>query len=155
MRAKVEQISEHHFQYKVRKFVGDVDTPFVGEAPKDLMGPNPKELLLSALCACTATDVVDLMKKFGVIYKAFSVEARADLTEQHPKVFSEIELIYHVDGAGAKAEMITEAVKRSTHQYSGIAAMLSKNSAIKYTVRVNGVILDSGNAEFTNPFRKS
>lgn len=32
MRTKVEQISEHHFQYKVRKFVGDVDTPFVGEA---------------------------------------------------------------------------------------------------------------------------
>lgn len=154
MRVRVEKISEHHFQYRVRKFVGDVDTPFVGETPKELKGPNPKELLLSALCACTATDVVDLMKKFGVTYKSFSVEARADLTEQHPRVFSEIELIYHVDGADANAQMIAEAVKRSTHQYSGIAAMLSKNSAINYTVQVNNEILDSGSADFANPFRK-
>lgn len=115
--------------------MGDIDVTNPGENPQ---GPTPKEMLLAALCSCTGTDVIDLMAKFKVTYESFELEAKAPLTETHPKMFSRIDLSYFVVGPDIDATQVVEAAKRSTHQYSGTAAMLSKACPIFYTVNVNG-----------------
>lgn len=134
MRAHVQRVDGHHFQFSIRGMKGDIDVP-ANEAAS--VGPSPKELLLAALCGCTGTDVIDLMAKFQVTYDSFELEARAPLTDKHPKVFSRIDLSYYVKGNGIDATKVVEAAKRSTHQYSGTAAMLSKACPIFYTVHVN------------------
>lgn len=135
MRARVKKIDGHHFQFEVRGMHGDIDVTPPEVAPQ---GPTPKELLLSALCACTGTDVIDLLAKFQVTYDSLELEAKAPLTDKHPKVFSRIDLSYLVKGSSLDATKVIEAAKRSTHQYSGTAAMLSKACPIFYTVHVNG-----------------
>lgn len=113
---------------------GDIDVTAPDQAPQ---GPTPKEMLLAALCCCTGTDVIDLMAKFQVQYDSFELEAKAPLTDKHPKVFSRIDLSYHLKGSSVDATQAVEAAKRSTHQYSGTAAMLSKACPIYYSVWVN------------------
>lgn len=49
-------------------------------------GPSPKKLMLASLLAgCTAFDIVSLLKKMRVEFSDFQVEAKAYLTEEHPK----------------------------------------------------------------------
>ena len=144
MRANVERIDQHHFRFTIRGMTGDIDVTAEG-AP---LGPSPKELILAALCGCTGTDVVDLLKKFGVEYQKFELQARADLTDKHPKVFKGINLQYSISGPSDKNDLIIDAIKRSTHQYSGTAAMLSKACPIDYKIFVNDQLIGSGNVEF-------
>lgn len=146
MRAKVERIQQHHFRFSIRGMTGDIDVA-VEEKP---MGPSPKELILAALCGCTGTDVVDLLKKFGVEYEKFELEARAEITDTHPKIFKGIGLQYFISGSTDKNELIVEAVKRSTHQYSGTAAMLSKACLIEYKIFANQELIGSGVADFSS-----
>lgn len=146
MRAKVTRVADHHFLFHIRGMEGHIDVPI---DPKNMQGPSPKELALAALCGCTGTDVIDLMKKFEVSYASFELEARADLTDKHPKVFKQIDLSYKVTGAQGDVAMVAEAAKRSTHQYSGMAAMLSKACPILYTVIVNGETIAQGEASFS------
>ena len=125
--------------------MGDIDVTNPGENPQ---GPKPKEMLLAALCSCTGTDVIDLMAKFKVTYESFELEAKAPLTEPHPKVFSRIDLSYFVVGPDIDATQVVGAAKRSTHQYSGTAAMLSKACPIFYTVNVNGEKVAENQVQF-------
>ncbi|WII71189.1 OsmC family protein [Bdellovibrio sp. 22V] len=147
MRAKVERIDQHHFRFSIRGMTGDIDVAIEGKP----MGPSPKELLLAALCGCTGTDVIDLLKKFAVEYSRLELEARADLTDTHPKVFKRIDLRYSLTSATEKKESLLEAVKRSTHQYSGTAAMLSKACPIEYKIFLNEELIGNGVAEFAAP----
>lgn len=145
MKALVNRIAAHHFRFNIRSMQGEIDVVLPPENPA---GPSPKELLLAALCACTGTDVVDLLAKFGVSYDSLSLEARASLTEHHPKIFAEISLTYFVEGPQVDSEKVAEAAKRSMHQYSGTAAMLAKNCPLRYRVVVDQTEIATGVAEF-------
>ncbi|UYL07797.1 OsmC family protein [Bdellovibrio sp. SKB1291214] len=145
MRAKVHRIDGHHFKFEVRGMQGDID---VAAPEVKAQGPSPKELILAALCGCTGTDIIDLMAKFKVTYESLELEARAGLTDKHPKIFNRIDLTYSVKGSEIDATQVVEAVKRSTHQYSGTAAMLSKAVPIFYTVQVNGETVATDQAQF-------
>lgn len=143
MLAKVVYREDHHFEFEVRGMHGDIDVTSV-----DPKGPNPKEYLLAALCACTGTDMVDLMKKFAVIYESFELTAQASLTDRHPKHFLQIDLSYFVRGVGIDIVQVVEAAKRSMHQYSGTAAMLSKACPIHYKVHINDEVVATDTASF-------
>ena len=143
MIAKVTHQLEHHFKFEIRGMNGDIDVTSV-----DAKGPNPKELVLAALCGCTGTDIVDLLKKFAVTYEDFSMTAAANLTDHHPKRFVAIDVNYYVRGVGIDIVQVIEAAKRSMHQYSGTAAMLSKACPINYKVHVNDEVVARDTATF-------
>lgn len=145
MLAKVTYQEDHHFKFEIRGMQGDIDVTTV-----DAKGPNPKELVLAALCGCTGTDMVDLLKKFGVVYESLELTAQAPLTEHHPKHFQKIDLSYYVRGVGIDIVQVIEAAKRSMHQYSGTAAMLSRACPIAYKVHVNDEVVATDTASFSN-----
>lgn len=143
MLAKVVYDKDHHFEFEIRSMKGDLDVTSV-----DPRGPNPKELILAALCGCTGTDMIDLLQKFGVSFESLSLTAGGSLTEHHPKHFASIEVAYFVRGVGIEITEVLEAAKRSMHQYSGTAAMLSRACPIRYKVHVNDEVVGEGEASF-------
>ena len=100
----------------------------------DDSGPGPKKLLLASLTGCTGMDVVSLLKKMRVNFSNFEIDIEADLTEEHPKVYSEIRLVYRVFGNQLNKEKIKKAVDLSQERYCGVNAMLRKNSPIRYSI---------------------
>lgn len=100
----------------------------------DDTGPSPKKVLLASLTGCTGMDVVSLLKKMRVDFTNFEMDVEADLTEEHPKVYSEIRLIYRVFGNQLNKEKIKKAVDLSQERYCGVNAMLRKNSPINYSI---------------------
>jgi putative redox protein len=100
-------------------------------------GFSPKALLLSGLAACSGIDVVDILEKMRVPFSELEIDAEADQTEEHPRVFKEIHLIYHVKTGEENREKIKKAIDLSLEKYCGVAAMLKKNSNISYEMRIS------------------
>ena len=95
-------------------------------------GHGPKALLLSGLAGCSGIDVVDILEKMRVEFSDFSMEASAEQTEEHPKVFTGVEITYRMKTNPENEEKIKKAIELSLDKYCGVAAMLRKNSAVTY-----------------------
>jgi len=100
-------------------------------------GFSPKALLLTGLAGCTGIDVVGILEKMRVPFADLYIEAEADQTDEHPRVFKDIHLIYHVKSGEENREKIKKAIDLSLEKYCGVAAMLKKNSNIRYEIVIS------------------
>ena len=100
----------------------------------DDSGPGPKKLLLSSLAGCTGMDIVSLLKKMRVPITGFEMDIEADLTEEHPKVYSEIRLVYRFFGKELNRDKVEKSVRLSQEEYCRVSAMVKKNSPINYSI---------------------
>jgi len=100
-------------------------------------GFNPKALLLSGLSACSAIDVVEILEKMRVPFANLEVDAEAEQTEEHPRVFKTIHLTYRLQTEEENRDKVQKAVDLSLEKYCGVAAMLKKNSDIQYAIVLN------------------
>lgn len=99
-------------------------------------GPRPKPLLLASLAGCTAMDVIAILKKMKVNPDYFNVVAEGDVTEEHPKQFTGIRLIYEFRGKDLQMEQLERAVSLSQEKYCGVSATLRKSLEIKSEIRI-------------------
>jgi putative redox protein len=95
-------------------------------------GFSPKALLLSGLACCSGIDVVDILEKMKVDFSALEIEAEADQTEEHPRVFKDITLTYTLTTSSENENKVKKAIHLSLDKYCGVSAMLKKNSSIHY-----------------------
>ncbi len=93
-----------------------------------------------SLATCTGMDVISLIKKKDFPFSSFTVTTVGDPKEEHPRVFSELEMIYDIEGEKVDQEWFQECVRKSVSKYSPIVAMLKKSVPLFYTVRINGEI---------------
>jgi putative redox protein len=99
-------------------------------------GVRPKELLLMALAGCTGSDVVSILQKKRVNLTDFEINITAQQTEEHPKVFTDIDLEYVFYGKDLKEKDVERAIELSTETYCGVSAMLKKAMNINHTYRI-------------------
>ncbi|MCG8697226.1 MAG: OsmC family protein [Bacteroidales bacterium] len=99
-------------------------------------GPRPKPLMLLALAGCTGMDVVSILKKMRVEIEDFNMEVESDMTEEHPKVYTEMKLIYEFKGKDLDMEKLEKAVNLSQERYCGVSAMYREAMDIKYEIRI-------------------
>lgn len=100
----------------------------------DDTGPSPKKILLASLAGCTGMDVVSLLNKMRVPFTGFEMDIDADLTDDHPRVYAAIRLIYRFFGNDLDKAKVEKAVKLSKEKYCGISAMLEKNCPIVFSI---------------------
>lgn len=93
---------------------------------------GPKALLLTGLAGCSGIDVVEILEKMRVPFANLEIDAEAEQTEEHPKVFKTIHLTYKIKAEKDQREKIIKAIDLSLEKYCGVAAMLKKNSSIRY-----------------------
>ncbi|MDD4143735.1 MAG: OsmC family protein [Prolixibacteraceae bacterium] len=85
-------------------------------------GPRPKPLMLAALAGCTGMDVISILKKMHIEPDYFNVYVEGDLTEEHPKHFSKMHVIYEFKGKNLPLEKLKRAVSLSEERYCGVSA---------------------------------
>ena len=98
------------------------------------VGFGPKALLLTGLAGCSGIDVVEILEKMRVPFASLEIEAEAEQTEDHPKVFKTIHLTYKLKAEESHLDKIRKAIELSLDKYCGVAAMLKKNSDINYAI---------------------
>ncbi len=86
----------------------------------------PMELILHALAGCTGIDVISIMNKMKVEYSAFEIEIVYKKAIEHPKVYTDIHLIYRMKADERYKPNITKAIELSENKYCSVSAMLKK-----------------------------
>lgn len=116
------------------KLIMDSDDDFGG---KD-RGPRPKQLLISALTGCSGMDVVSILNKMKVEFTSFEMKVETEMTEEHPKTYSKIHMIYEFTGKNLQASFkkIEKAVDLSQNRYCGVADMLGKAAVLTSEIRL-------------------
>ena len=99
-------------------------------------GIRPKALLLLSLAGCTASDVVSILQKKRVKLDDFEINISAEMTEEHPKVFTKIDLEYVFYGDNIKEKDVERAIDLSQTTYCGVTAMLEKVLTINHTYKI-------------------
>jgi putative redox protein len=98
------------------------------------LGPRPMELVLAGTVACTAFDVVWILKKARQPIKSCVVEAEAERAPKDPKIFTRIHLVYRVSGEGLSRAQVERAVKLSKEKYCSATLMLAKTAEISFEI---------------------
>ena len=93
-------------------------------------GVSPMELLLVGVAGCTAIDVVHILKKMRQPIEDLKVKVRGKRAEDHPKVYTRIELKYLVKGQGLKEKDVRRAIELSNTKFCSAAIMLGKTAEI-------------------------
>lgn len=100
------------------------------------LGPSPKKLMLAALSGCTGMDVVSILKKMRVDVEKLNVEVQGDVTEENPKQYFKMHVIYEFTGKNLPLERLQKAVGMSEETYCGVGALYRKAIEVTSEIRV-------------------
>lgn len=124
-------------------FVGktdDTNTWLTMDGPAAFGGSSaslrPKELLLLSLAGCTSADVITILQKKRVVLDDYQINLTAEQTEEHPKVYTKINLEYVFTGSNIKEKDVERAIELSQSTYCGVTAMLEKSIEITYSFKI-------------------
>lgn len=94
-------------------------------------GMPPMRLLLLGAAGCSAMDVVHILKnRMRKPVTGLRVEVDAEQAEEHPRVYTRIELKYLVKGQGLKEKDVRRAIELSNTKFCSAAIMLGKTAEI-------------------------
>lgn len=102
----------------------------------DNNGPRPKLLLMAALAGCTGMDVVSILKKMRVEIESFELQVEGELTEEHPKHYKNMHLVYVFKGKNLPLDKLEKAVNLSQDQYCGVSASYKKAMQVTYEIKI-------------------
>jgi putative redox protein len=97
---------------------------------------GPMELVLMGLCACTATDVVSILRKKREPFSGVHVRAEAERATESPTVYKSIKLIYTISGQVSR-KAVEDAVRLSEEKYCSVSAMLKCTARITTEVHLS------------------
>jgi|SRR5690554_3307201 len=100
------------------------------------LGYRPKKLMLTALAGCTGIDVIMILQKMKVEPEAFNVIVEADVTEEHPKHYTSMKVIYQFKGKNLPIDKLERAVQLSEEKYCGVTAAYKKAMKVESEIRI-------------------
>lgn len=114
------------------RYIGEATSghALVMDTAKEKTANSPMELVLIALCGCTASDVVGILHKKREPFTTLEVDAEGERAADYPQVYTEIKLTYRVGGKVSRKAM-EDAVRLSKEKYCSVSAMLEKSAKIR------------------------
>ncbi len=102
------------------------------------LGPRPMETLLLGMGACTAYDVLSILKKSRSGISDCKINISSKRAGDHPKVFTEISVHFIISGDNLKDTQVERAIKLSAEKYCSASIMLGKTAKITHTYEIKG-----------------
>lgn len=100
------------------------------------LGPRPMETVLIGTGACSAFDVIHILKKGREPVTDCVVEIHAERAPTDPKVFTSIHFHFIVTGNGLNAAKVERAIKLSADVYCSATAMLAKTAQVTHDFEI-------------------
>jgi putative redox protein len=96
---------------------------------------GPMELVLMALGACTATDVVTILEKKRQKLDSLEIICSGERANKPPTVWIKLEILYRLRGQLEDAA-VRQAIQLSEDKYCSVAAMLRKTAALSWRYEI-------------------
>ena len=100
------------------------------------LGARPMELVLMGTGACSAIDVVLILRKSRQAITDCEVELEAQRAEEDPKVFTRIHFHYVVTGKNLASTAVERAIRLSREKYCSATSMLAHTAAIDFDFEI-------------------
>jgi putative redox protein len=117
-------------------------------------GPRPAELVPVALAACSAMDVISILRKKRQVVTAYRVEASGRQSDESPPhVFTRFDVTHLIDGPALDVEAVRRSIELSATRYCAVGGTLASGDVEihhGYRVRTRGIELD-GEVLVTGP----
>jgi len=97
--------------------------------------PGPMEMVLMALGACTATDVVIVLQKKRQKVDSLEVICSGERATEPPTVWTKLEILYRLRG-NLDEGAVKHAIELSEEKYCSVAAMLRKTAKINWRYEI-------------------
>jgi putative redox protein len=102
---------------------------------KSNTAPGPMELLLMALGACTATDVVIVLQKKRQKLASLEVICSGERATEPPTVWTKLEILYRLRGKLDEVA-VKHAIELSEEKYCSVSAMLKKTATVTWRYEI-------------------
>ena len=79
---------------------------------------------------------MDILQKMRVEFSDFVIDVESEQTEEHPRVFKDIHILYKIKTDPSQEDKVRKAIDLSLEKYCGVSAMLRKNSPIFYKLEI-------------------
>ena len=97
--------------------------------------PGPMETLLMALGACTATDVVIVLKKKRQKLDSLEVICSGERAASPPSVWTKLEVLYRLRGKLDEVA-VKHAIELSEEKYCSVSATLRKTATLTWKYEI-------------------
>jgi putative redox protein len=115
---------------------GRVNGPKVRIDSDAQTGSSPFDMLLAAVAACAATDVVEIMKKQRTPLQALSVRVEAQRVSAIPRRLASAVLHFTLQGPGIALEKAARAVELSVTKYCSVRSSLIADAPVTWTIEI-------------------
>jgi putative redox protein len=96
------------------------------------------ELVLMALGACTATDIVGILGKKRQKLESLEVICSGQRAAAPPAVWTKLEIVYLLRGQ-LDEKAVEHAIQLSESKYCSVAAMLNKTAAVSWRYEIQPI----------------
>lgn len=96
-------------------------------------GPRPTELLLHAVAGCTGIDIISILQKMRLNPTGFHIEVEGTRAEEHPKRFTNIHILYALEGE-LPEDKVVRAITLSKDKYCSVSHSLSADISVSYSI---------------------
>ncbi len=123
------------------RFIGTADSnhAVVMDLPEVAGGfnsaPNPMELIAIALGGCANFYLVTVLKKMRKDVKRAYITVEAEMADKDPKIFTKINMTYHVEGALTEAD-VEKAIGIVEEKYCPVYQMLKLVAPVERKLEV-------------------
>jgi len=100
------------------------------------LAPRPMETVLAGTGACTAYDVVLILKRGRHQVQGCQVKVTSDRAETDPKVFTRIRMHFVITGKGVPEPAVQRAIQMSHEKYCSASIMLGKTAEISTSFEI-------------------
>jgi putative redox protein len=97
--------------------------------------PGPMEMVLMALGACTATDIVIILEKKRQKLQSLDVLCSGERAVEPPTVWVKLEVLFRLRGA-LDEDAVKHAIELTREKYCSVAAMLRKTADISWRYEI-------------------
>ena len=99
-------------------------------------GPGPFDMLLGAIAACAATDVVAIMQKQRAPLSALKVRVEALRVNETPRRLASAVLHFSLTGEGVTPDKAQRAVELSVTKYCSVRSSLIADAPVTWTIEI-------------------
>ncbi|HKQ04901.1 MAG TPA: OsmC family protein [Blastocatellia bacterium] len=103
-----------------------------------MSAPSPMELLLIALGGCTGADVISILEKKRQRVTAYEIEVRGTRRDEHPRIYTDIEVVHRVRGGQIDERAVARAIELSETKYCSVSAMLAATAKVTSRYEISG-----------------
>lgn len=97
---------------------------------------NPVQALLASVAACSAMDVVEILRKKRQVLTAYEVHMTGERAAEHPRRFLSITCVHRLTGRGLKRRAVEQALHLSLGKYCSVSHCLRPDLPVTHTVEI-------------------